>query len=784
MFLGAAGAHAQGAAVQAGAPKLEEVIVTAKQREQSLQEVPLSITAFTSDALRESQSFDLRDIGALTPGLSIGSAGGGRSDITAVALRGVVPNTSDERFQGVSIFVDGIALSGQLFSLDTTQIERVEVLKGPQSATFGRATYAGAINYITRTPSGDSVTGSVRLRGGKNSDALGENYYLGGSLTMPLLTDRLWLGIDAIQLENAGLYRDPTDGSAAGELSTEGITATAFFKPTEGLSFKARLAFSKDEDSMPAYHVQHAREWLELGAPVTKLSRGGVLWPTRVPDAVPGRAASLDEGYGRPFDGGSERQRTFGSLIARYDLAGYDLSYSFGYFRALDWRISNFNLRAREPGQDPVFGSLIGTAVTVNPLTTSATSTNPAREIFENTSHQLLVVSPGEDRLRWRAGLYRFDETDRNWFGAFRTTTNPTGQAQGRQKFESSAVFGGLDLDVTERLTVGAEARYQQEELRWGACSYCLTSTFAETTRKENEFLPRLTVDFQLSPEHMLYALYSKGTKSGRLSSLSITPGTQPDFLYAVPEELDNFELGTKNAFWDGRAVLNLALYHAKVMNQHLTSIEEYSTPVGTRLITAARNVGESRINGFEFEASLRPFDHWRFGLGVGYADQKFTNADPVVLQPATAVFFPGAQGEPVVLKGKRQANVPPWNGSVNAAYFAPLGSSGLDLSVRTDALYRGSFYADLGNIAEVPDSWKVNLRVAALKGDTWEAALYGRNIFNDLTTPVTGLAGGAATCTYQENDTATYGLLASQRCLYTSIPRPREIGVEFRYSF
>lgn len=101
---------------------------------------------------------------------------------------------------------------------------------------------------------------------------------------------------------------------------------------------------------------------------------------------------------------------------------------------------------------------------------------------------------------------------------------------------------------------------------------------------------------------------------------------------------------------------------------------------------------------------------------------------------------------------------------------------------MRLDGLYRGSFYADLANIAKIPDSWKANLRVGVGRGDTWQASLYGRNLLNDGTATVTGLAGGAATCTFIETNVAQFG--TSLQCLYAFMPRPREVGVEFTYRF
>jgi outer membrane receptor protein involved in Fe transport len=256
----------------------------------------------------------------------------------------------------------------------------------------------------------------------------------------------------------------------------------------------------------------------------------------------------------------------------------------------------------------------------------------------------------------------------------------------------------------------------------------------------------------------------------------------QPDFVYATPEKLDNYEIGSKNTFWDGRALLNVAIYHEKVKDQQIVSTQDVLTSAGARLITAAFNVGESRVNGAEIEATVKPLEHWTFGLGLGWADQEFTNGNPVVLQASTSVLFPGVAGQPVIIKGKTQANVPTWNGSLTAAYRSLVGSGGLELDVRTDAIYRGKFYGDLANISVVPSSWKLNLRAGIGRADSWQASLYGKNLNNDKTATVTGLAGAAATCTFIETNTAQYG--TSQQCLYAFMPRPREVGLEFTFKY
>ncbi|MET0365394.1 MAG: TonB-dependent receptor plug domain-containing protein, partial [Sphingobium sp.] len=167
-----------------------DIVVTAKSRVEKLQDVPLSITALSTTALQENQVRDVKDLQKITPNLSIFS-GSGRNDPSGWAMRGLTSNTSDERYQGISFFLDGIALSGQLASLDMDNIERVEVIKGPQAATFGRATYSGAINFITKEPTGDTITGNVRVRGSVFKGSNEPSYFFNGSLTAPLVKDHL-----------------------------------------------------------------------------------------------------------------------------------------------------------------------------------------------------------------------------------------------------------------------------------------------------------------------------------------------------------------------------------------------------------------------------------------------------------------------------------------------------------------------------------------------------------------------------------------------------------------
>jgi outer membrane receptor protein involved in Fe transport len=772
-----------------------DIVVTAKNREERLQEVPLAITVFDERALRERNILDARDVAQFTPSFNFYS-GTGRSDPTALAVRGLAPNTSDERYQGLTIFIDGVALSGQAVGVDLSQLERVEVIKGPQSATFGRATYSGAINYITKDPSSDQVSGYARVRGSFAEGSPGDSdtsYYVGARVDLPILKDRVWLSLNGLLRREGAVAYDPGDGSPIGEELTRGGAATLFVKPAAGLTVKLYANYTEEEDTPSLIHNMHAREWLNAGVPTVALPRGPfALWPTIVPQA------RFDVTGGRflpnadPGDAHRTRSRLLINALARYNFAGFELSYRGGYFRQNLGVNEDFLYRSIVPGADPVFGPIVAAgAATVTPI--APTVLSATQERFRNSSHQLLLVSPGDERFRWQLGLYYFDEKSGNFEVPVRVSAaNPEARARGTERITNRAIFGGASFDVTSALTLSAEARYQWEESTIDTCTVCRFITAVPLESKERAFLPRLTIDYKMSNDSLLYALYAHGQKSARLTFESsdlnndgrISDNEVTSFI-ARPEKLDNYEVGLKNSFPDGRATLNLAAFFQRVGDQQLITQEQVMRANGSfGVISGVRNVGGSDIWGFEIEGQAALTRHFSLSGGIGYAKQEFTNPNPLAISASSAVFFPDPRGDgTAVLAGKTQANVPRLTGNISATVSLPSTSAGWDFGLRGDAIYRGAFYADLGNIATINASWKVNLRATATKGRV-EFAAFTRNLFNDSTATGAFLGGGAYFCAFRENATATYGTGAAQRCLFAGAPRPREIGLEATVRF
>lgn len=748
-----------------------EIIVTAKSRAEKLQDVPLSITALTNADLNKAQIRDVRDLQNVTPNLSLFS-GTGRNEPTAWSVRGLAANTSDERHQGISFFLDGIALSGQLSSLDMENIERVEVIKGPQSATFGRATYSGAINFVTREPTENEISGSVRARGVATRGSSEPSYFFNASLTAPLVDDKLWLSVGGTTLRNGKLGRASDTGGPIGRERSDIVTGTLFWRPSDTLSVRLRGHYSHDKDSVPAQYIQLPRDWLEAGVPLVKVPRGnGSFLPGVVPD--PDHRYTADKGRA-----GTARDRYFASLIISKDIGDHSLVYRGGYFNSKESRDNPAFPRATGAGQDPVFGDLINAEVPVITLASNVNSASKSSEQFSNTSHQIELLSPGDGDFRWRVGAYYFWEENVFNHAGYVKPTNPTGYVS-TMIVENMAGFGGFDWDLLPGLTLSGEGRVSHETQKYPKCGTCGIPNPNDGIAKSTIFSPRLTLNYKVAPDNMIYALYSNGVKSGRFSNVAI--GQEQSLIYAQPEKLDNFEIGTKNAFFDRRLILNLSGFFNRVSRQQLTS----STPFivegtqETSYITATRNVGASDIWGFELESSFRVTPRFILTGSMGHAKQKFTNADPVIVAASSAIGFPASDDGSIIMKGKTQANVPAWNGYVAADYVIPTENG--DVSFRVDGAYRGSFYGDLGNNVVIKSSWTLNSKVTWTAGNL-DLSMFGRNLNGNKRAIGTGLAGGMTTCGFVEMNTAVYG--SNQQCMHVTPRRPREIGVEVGYRF
>ena len=253
---------------------LEEITVTARKRNESLLEIPLSITAFSAEDIEAGAFRDLGDIALQTGGLQFNTRSsdgvrGGRID-SVIRLRGVDFSSLDH-LQATSVFIDGVFVLGTASSLGLQDLERVEIIKGPQSAFYGRNTFAGAVNYITKNPSLTEMTGKLDL-----SAATFGKYDASALVGIPLVEGKLAAQINLKKYQTDGEWT-ANDGGALGEESTASISGTLYGEPSENLSFKLRVHYQKDDDGPPVTGVLRGEDSTSCtGVSVQRLDDNGV----------------------------------------------------------------------------------------------------------------------------------------------------------------------------------------------------------------------------------------------------------------------------------------------------------------------------------------------------------------------------------------------------------------------------------------------------------------------------------------------------------------------------
>ncbi len=742
----------------------DEIIITAKQRAESIQDVPLAVTAIDAATLEAAGIRDIRDLATISPGLTFHS-NSGRKDLSALAIRGLAPNTVNVQLQGVSSFYDGIYTGGSINLIPMIAVDRVEVLKGPQSTTYGRATYSGAIDYIVQTPRVDRVTGSVRGEYSRNAGAIGDNWNFSITAAAPLIRDHLWIQGIYSQNRDGALFNAPTSGRRIGEERTDSYGLVLYSEPTPNLSLKAFLFYDVTDDSPAAIHMQHPQEWraagLNLGGSV---SPGAVWLDDDVPSPIRGATECVSTRVFFREDCGSRAERLFGGLIATYDLNGYEISYRGGYYEEESTNKNDTTSRGAAGGVDPFFGPAAAALLRKGTAGISQFNT------LEGHSHQLRIVSPSTGNFRWRAGLYYFNEESIGYSETYLTAANPTGLSGGIEGVEDIAAFGAVAYDFTRTFGAELEMRVQRETILLGACTICAASIANPVDRRSTttDWMPRLTLTWRPNDDLLFYGLYSYGAKSGRYNNAASV-----DFRFTEPEYLANYELGAKTRWLGGALILNGALFVQKVTDQQFTARDLVNTS-----ITYSQNIGRSDIWGFELESRYRLSRAFTLFGTLSYAHHEYASfAVPSIPGAAVSEILNGES-----LQGKTSVNVPRWNASTSLAYNTDIGT--LPFSLRADVVHRGRAYADAANRATLAPVTRLNL-AATLDFGPASLRVFMRDVFNN-DRPL-GAASSPTSCVYGiglPSNFVSGSSINTQRCLAVSVPRGREIGASITYNF
>jgi iron complex outermembrane receptor protein len=738
----------------ASSPSIEEIVVTARQRAENEVDVPISIQAFSASQIQANGINDLNSLqfqAGFTFQQAASTQAGGR-EFPALIMRGLQSTYGGGQDNSGSLFVDGIYISAGQASINTADVQQIEVLKGPQNVFFGKNTFGGAINFITSNPSnefGGSVEASGSARGSNDVNLMVEGPIIDG-----ILNGRLNLQ----NYEKAAQYHT-TDGGDLGAEKTQSVTGTLYATPTDDLWLRFRGHYQQDDDSAAdlgfipgsvfgsACNAGHGTDAsgaavaVKLSAPyfcgsIPSLGQtGGVVLDqnTAIPAAFATSLGNNDFGGAAdpiladvPGLNHSGLRRDVLQLSAQ---AGYTLPYN-----------ANFELNAgyNKTQSDDIWDldrSPNEIFINAQPIESSDLTIDGR------------VASDQSQFIRGVVGAsffhshYELSQDDDNFYGYaplsfIYSGTSIQSSSYVNETDNTWAVYGSVDYDIVSWLTATAEGRYQHDVLR------DLTVSDTQYSKSFNNILPRFILRFH--PEHSwdFYASYSEGIQPAQLQTgfINATPAQRAYLATVVPganeysplAHLDSWEVGAKQELFDGRIQYGLALYDEKWDKQQTTAAVfnpvscgfTYNTPAcplsnsGTFLYLS----NNAEIKGIEFNGSAQITDQLSADLSVDYKHGIWLQ-----YYNSTLASFTGGVSH---FDGNQISRVPSLSGAFSATYKDHLFDD-WDWFIHPQVQYTGGMYESEINTAKTSAFARVNGQIGIQRGDL-TLEFYAINLFDD----------------------------------------------------
>jgi iron complex outermembrane receptor protein len=710
-------ASAPAAAQNAATPVLEnEIVVTTRLRRERLEDVPVSLIAFSEETIERQRIQTLDRLSFLVPSLAASDPFGRNNP--SVAMRGIgLAGIGDEL--PVGIFIDGIYLTGRSSAnLLLTDLERIEVARGPQSALFGRNTFAGAINFITRKPGNRPEAFVEGTIGDK------DRYEVRAGVSLPLIDDKLAVHFGFIHRDWGGFYENtnPAGPPLNRQRTTSGNLAVQA-QLSDDFDATLRVIYSEDRDSTAAAFLVPANIALNL-------LNGGSLgfFQGIAPNSSPANSPS------GPCCAASAGVEGFTRDTIRVALT---MNYALGDTLTLT-SLTGFNAEDQLYDQDVdyiadklfTFGNIIK----------------------RNDLSQELRLAYTDERLKLLAGVFYFEFnnrfTNRGYAQFFlppaARSDNPVrnnGPFTSVANTQAFAVFGSAAYTLNT-LTLTADLRWNSESKTF---DYFRGANFIPDPRRERtwrSFTPRFIIDWKPSDDVLLYASAAKGFKTGGFNDQVNIFESERVF---DPETNWTYEAGAKLSLLDRKLFFNLTGFYVDWTDQQV-SVASGAGPANNTFIA---NAARSTSRGFEAELTLRPTRRLQLTGAVALADARFDEyIDPALaglnivtnqieaLPGLTLVQLPsGVFGADV--SGNRLPRASKWQATASAQYIIPVDLLGADSVVtQADYAYRSSQCAEPSNLACTPDQNRVNLRIG-LEGSRYNLSFWVDNVFDERTSPV-----------------------------------------------
>ncbi|BFM14525.1 TonB-dependent receptor [Maricurvus nonylphenolicus] len=752
---------------------LEEIVVTAQKRVQSLQDVPISVSAVGGEKLDDAGIENMQDLSSYVPNLHVVDG----TLTPQLFIRGIGSGSNQGFEQSVGTYSDGVYAGRSLQSRAAfMDLERVEVLRGPQSILFGQSSIAGAISLISAKPT-DEFEGMVGLSYTPEFGGTEANAVLSGPLT-DTLSARL-----AIRDRQEDGYMDNITLDEEVPSQDEQV---------------ARLSLAWEAGDLSADFKTEITRLDRKARPITVIDFG--VYPTLAAIGTHGALTqtTAEVGYDTWIDADNELEFDSDNFVLslEYGLGDHTLT-SITAYNEYEYRDENYD----------------GDGTEVDMLLINMA------EDFEQFSQELRLTSPGGETIDYIVGVfyqtseqeYQEDPTLRvSALGLDVLSSLPVGlmdvsiNRDFAQEAETYAAFGQMTWNISEELRLNVGLRYTHDEKDGERVQVTYSEAFPGTLAadvpigggaflsdaaasefnladhnlkddySEENWTPSFSLQYDITPDVMLYANYSEGYKAAGFDARGINgwtstnafsgkSGTQlgGDSFFFDQEEAETIELGAKMWLLDGAAELNIAMYHSEYTDMQ---VSVYDGTFGY----AVQNAGEARVRGLELDGRWRATESITLSGSLSYLDFEWTEYTAAACNGAGNL--PASPTSPgnCDYTGKENVSTPEWTFNLSANHVAYVGE-GMELRSTLDANFKDNHYTsqNLDPRTEMPGMTLINGRIAlAASDDKWQIALTGKNL------------------TDREYYNYSGALTQSQTGLFVTMARPRSFAIEGQYRF
>lgn len=713
---------------------LEEIVVTARKRQENLQDVGLSMSALSRTELENLFARDIQDLASMSPNLIVDDTAQGPGGVAAIYIRGVGVADVEKNFDpAVGVVLDGVFIGANAGSLlRSFDLERVEVLRGPQGTLFGRNTIGGLINIERSKPTGEF--------GGKFRIGVGdyETQYMDGIVNFGI-TDNLAAKLSvAVRDQQEGYYKNLSTSKDSGQNDYQSYGVNLLFDANEDLQFEYTYQKEEtDQDTPPLLNTGQSHHLFctafgycspSADKPITgdrlTVTQHGQRPPTP-PAGVAINASLPGDAIDIPLDASFDAETHI--VEARWTVSdNLQLDYIFGSWETEETIISDWD-------GTPEF--LFHTS-------------RPAD--YEQRSHEIRLTYDNQEAFNFVVGAY-FWESEyeiplRSWVGFVVPGVILDLFQNTKQKTDSTAFFFEGDYAFNDAWTMTLGGRYTKDE-KESQQSGVINTGPNHPDETWSEFTPKLGLRYRFNEDVMFFATYSEGYRSGGFNGRvnSLEEARQP----YDPETIDNFEVGFKSEWLGNRLRLNGTIFIMDYQDKQ----EELQLPsdTGTGQKTIVINTAEATLQGIELELQAYVTDGLSVRANIGLLDSEYDKFS----------FVDGISGEIVDFSNLDFRRAPKLTGSLDATYRWQVGNG--TAWVRGAYHFLGDHYVNFSNVAELENDDQHLLDASinyAVNG--FQFSLYGRNL--------------------SDEDGYSHGYDVAGLWSYASTRAPRTWGLEVSY--